>query len=332
MARGRAGTGILPDVSAPLVSVGIVTWNADALFERCVESVRQQRHPSVELHIWDNASSADGRDVVARATRESEQTWSSVNVGFAGGHNRLISACRGAYYLCLNPDAVLTPDYVGALVQAMELTPSAGSATGRLLRLDNPDILDSTGIVMTRDQRHLDRGADEVAEGRFETGPEEVFGPSGAAALYRRAMLEDVAVAGEYFDEHFFAYREDADLAWRARLQGWSSIYVPAARAFHRRRVTPERRQDLPPEVNRYSVRNRFLLRMKNQSGREALRFFWPTFRRDALVVGYVLLREHRSIPGLLDAVRLVPTMWRKRRVIAARRRVGSAAITRWFR
>lgn len=319
-------------MSAPLVSVGIVTWNPDALLERCIASVRGQTHPSIELHVWDNASAADGRAIVARVTSDGERTWSPDNLGFAGAHNRLIAASHGAYYLCLNPDAVLTPGYVATLVAALEAAPAAGSATGRLLRLDHPDVLDSTGIVMTRDQRHLDRGADETAAGRFETGPEEVFGPSGAAALYRRAMLEDVAIAGEYFDEAFFAYREDADLAWRARIQGWSSLYVPAAPAFHRRRVTPERRRALPPEVNRYSVRNRFLLRIKNQSGREAVRFIWPTLKRDALVIGYVLLREHSSVPGLLDVLRLLPSMWRKRRAIAARRRVPPADVARWFR
>lgn len=319
-------------MSVPLVSVGIVTWNPDALFERCIASVREQTHPAIDLRVWDNASAPEGRAIVARVTREDERTWSPENLGFAGAHNRLIAASRGAYYLCLNPDALLDPAYVATLVAALEAAPEVGSATGRLVRLDDPDVLDSTGIVMTRDQRHLDRGADEPAPGRFESGPEEVFGPSGAAALYRRAMLEDVAIAGEYFDEAFFAYREDADLAWRARIQGWSSLYVPTARAVHRRRVTPERRRDLPPEVNRYSVRNRFLLRLKNQSAREAVRFFWPTLLRDAMVVGYVLLREHRSLPGLVEVLRLLPSTWRKRRTIAARRRVPPADIARWFR
>ena len=83
---------------------------------------------------------------------------------------------------------------------------------------------------MTPEQRHLDRGADQADVGQYER-IEEVFGASGAAALYRRAMLEDVRVLGEYFDEDFFAYREDADLAWRARLLGWSCLYVPTALA-----------------------------------------------------------------------------------------------------
>lgn len=314
------------------VSVGIVAWNADEVLARCVASVRAQSYPHIVLHVWDNASADRGRGMVAQVTADEERTLSKVNVGFSGAHNRLIARTDAACYLCLNPDAVLTVDYVARLVEALEATPEAGSATGRLLRLDTPDVLDSTGIVMTRDQRHLDRGADEPAAGRFEDGPEEIFGPSGAAALYRRAMLDDVAVRGEIFDEDFFAYREDADLAWRARVQGWTSLYVPAAVAHHRRRVTPARRRDLPAAVNRYSVRNRFLLRIKNQSAHEALHFAWPTLRRDLQVLGYVVLREQTSLPGLADVVRLLPRMLRKRRIIQRRRAGSPVELVRWFR
>lgn len=319
-------------MAAPSVSVGIVTWNPDATIERCVASVRALDYPDVDLHIWDNASSADARARVEALTSPDEQMWSPRNVGFSAGHNALIARSRGDYYLCLNPDVVLDSGYVRHLVDALEAAPAAGSSTGRLLRLDTPDVLDSTGIVMTRDQRHLDRGADEPEAGRYLSGPEAIFGPSGAAALYRREMLQDVAVNGEVFDEDFFAYREDADLAWRAQVQGWTSLYVPAARAWHRRRVTPERRRDLPAEVNRYSVRNRFLLRLKNQPARLAWRFLLPTAWRDLQVIGYVVLREHTSLPGLSDVLRLLPRTWRKRRAIQSRRRTSPADLARWFR
>src|SRR5207253_10520458 len=103
----------------------------------------------------------------------------------------------------------------------------------------------------------------------------EIFGPSGAAAMYRRKALEDAAIAGQYFDEDFFAYREDADLAWRCRLLGWTSIYVPGALAQHRRRVTPERRAELPKDINYHSVKNRFLLRINNITRNLYGRDFW---------------------------------------------------------
>lgn len=315
----------------PPVSVGIVTWHPDDLLTRCVASVRAQDYPGLDLHIWDNGTTDASRALVGALTGPHERTFSPENVGFAGGHNALIRQSAGAYYLCLNPDAVLSPGYVRALVTVLEARPEVGSATGRLLRLDTPDVLDSTGMVMTPDQRHLDRGAGEPAADRLLDGPAPIFGPSGAVALYRRAMLDDIAFEGEYFDHAFFAYREDADLAWRAQWRGWDSLYVPAAIAWHRRRVTPERRAALPAAINRYSVRNRFLLRLKNQSAGLAWRFLAPGTWRDAQVIGYVLLREWTSIPGLLDVIREVPRTLAKRRHVLGRRRRTTAEMARWF-
>jgi GT2 family glycosyltransferase len=144
-------------------------------------------------------------------------------------------------------------------------------------------------------------------------------------------MLDDARVLGEYFDEDFFVYREDADLAWRAQLLGWRCLYVPGARALHGRLVTPERRSQLRPEVNRYSVRNRFLLRLKNQTPGHFARFLWPALARDAQVIGYVALREWTSLPAFADVIRLLPRTLRKRRRIMRKRVVSSAELARWF-
>jgi GT2 family glycosyltransferase len=191
--------------------------------------------------------------------------------------------------------------------------------------------LDSTGIVMLGEQRHLDRGAGEPDLGQYDK-PDDIFGPSCAAAIYRRQALDDTAIGGQYFDEDFFAYREDADLAWRCRLLGWNSIYVPGAVALHRRRVTPERRRVLPKEINYHSVKNRFLLRLNNMTWNLYRLHFWRITVRDAAVVGYVLLREWSSIPGLFYIIRHVPKLLRKRRLIQSRIRVNPGDLQKWFR
>jgi GT2 family glycosyltransferase len=313
----------------PLVSIGVVTWNSAADLPRCLDAIRAQRHQPIELLVADNASSDGTRAAIEAHTAEAERRYFPTNRGFSAAHNALIRESRGTYYVTLNPDVVLDPGFVAALVDAMEAAPRAGSATGKLRRADDAGILDSTGVVMHRSQRHFDRGAGEPDRGQYDA-PGRVFGVSGAAGFYRRAMLDDVAVDGEVFDEDFFAYREDADLAWRAQRLGWDAIYVPAATAAHVRRVTPERRAQLPAAINRYSVRNRFLLRLKNQTAGEAVRFAIPGLARDAQVVGYVLAREWGSIPGLVDVVRLLPRMLRKRRAIM-RRRDRTRALDAWF-
>ena len=310
----------------PSVTVGVVTWNSASVIEACLASVRSQTHTPLTLRIADNASADETRARIERITTPDERTYFPQNRGFSAAHNALIASTAADFYLALNPDVVMAPEFIARLVDAMMRDPRAGSATGKLLRFSTDtqhggqDIIDSTGIVMLPSQRHLDRGADRADAGQYARA-EHVFGASGAAAIYRRAMLEDTRIGEEYFDEDFFAYREDADLAWRAQLLGWSCLYVPDAIARHGRRVTPERRDALPAAINYYSVRNRFLLRLKNQTAGHAIRFLVPALARDLQVVGYVLLREHSSIGALREAIGLWPRMWTKRRAIMARRR-----------
>jgi GT2 family glycosyltransferase len=314
-----------------LVSIGIVTWNSAADIGRCVDAVRQQTHHPIELLVADNASIDGTRALLEAHTSSGERLYFETNRGFSAAHNALIRRSRGDFYLALNPDVVLGPEFVGTLVGALTSHERAGAGSGKLLRAEGEPLLDSTGILMRPSQRHLDRGAGEIDRGQYDR-EELVFGASGAAACYRRRMLDDVKIEDEYFDEDFFAYREDADLAWRAQLLGWDCLYVPAARAWHVRRVTPERRGALPPEINRYSVRNRFLLRLKNQTATHAARFLVPAILRDIQVIGYVLLRERTSFAGLVDVVRLLPRTWAKRRSIMRRRVRPAAAMIAWFR
>jgi GT2 family glycosyltransferase len=309
------------------VAVNIVTFNSAGDIAACLQSLAAQTFRDFQVHVLDNASADDtveklkGFDAVV--------VRSKINTGFAKAHNDLIKAYPAEYALVLNPDAVLKPDFIEKIVAALDARPDAASATGKLLRLDGKT-LDSTGILMLRGQRHLDRGAGEPDLGQFDK-PEDVFGPSGAAALYRTKALQDVSIDSQFFDEDFFAYREDADLAWRCRLMGWNSIYVPSAVALHRRRVTPERRSQLPSIINYHSVKNRFLLRLNNMTASLYTRDFLHITFRDLSVIGYVLLREWKSIGALTYVVRNFPRLWRKRQAIQARKRISGPELDRWF-
>jgi GT2 family glycosyltransferase len=309
------------------VAVNIVTFNSAGDIAACLQSLAAQTFRDFQVHVLDNASIDEtieklkGFDAVV--------VRSNINSGFAKAHNDLIKAYPADYALVLNPDAVLKPDFIEKIVAALDARPDAASASGKLLRLDGKT-LDSTGILMLRGQRHLDRGAGEPDLGQFDK-PEDVFGPSGAAALYRTKALQDVSIDSQFFDEDFFAYREDADLAWRCRLMGWNSIYVPSAVALHRRRVTPERRSQLPSIINYHSVKNRFLLRLNNMTASLYTRDFLHITLRDLSVVGYVLLREWKSIGALTYVVRNFPRLWRKRQAIQTRKRISGPELDRWF-
>jgi GT2 family glycosyltransferase len=315
------------------VLISIVTYNSRQHLEACLESLKTQSFRDFSVSLWDNAST-DSTSVVLRGYGEilDSAHFSDRNLGFCAAHNRLIASSASEYSLVLNPDIVLDSRFLEVLVREMDLDPSAGSATGKLLRFQStgPQILDSTGIYMTPNQRHLDRGSGETDTGQYEAY-EYVFGASGAAALLRRTMLEDIRNGDEFFDESFFAYREDADLAWRAQWMGWRCIYVPDAIAYHGRRVLPEKRAELPKEINMHSFKNRFLLRIKNMDPGTYARFFIPITLRDTAAFIYVLLKERSSLRGLLYLMQAFPRTWAWRKSMKTQRRVAARDIRSWF-
>ena len=312
-----------------LVSVVLVTWNSAAHLQRCLDAIAAQTHHDRELIVVDNNSSDSSAAVAAHhATR---MIRNDTNRGFSAAVNQGIAASRGEFVQLVNPDCFLAPDYISLLVRVFD-DGSVGAATGKLLLAEDPGRIDSTGIRMTRSGRHLDRDQFTAEAQSTQREPDEVFGVSGAAAMYRRAFLDDVSVDGEIFDEDFFAYREDADLAWRGRLFGWRALHVPAAVAHHVRRVTPERRRELPPEINMHSVKNRFLLRLKNEGLYLALRNAPFELARDLAVVGAALTIERSSLPAFGWLWRNRARILARRRAIQRRRRVSDFQLARWFR
>jgi len=339
--KGRkpiSATGISAAYGTPSVSVVILYYRSRWSLRACLDSVAGQDYPGLEVLFMDNASGDGAADEVRRRYPQFAVLAFPSNLFFCRANNIGIRRTGGDYVLLLNADVVLTPGFVSAMVAAAESDPGVGMVSGKLLRMERdlkppePPVIDSTGMFFTAQMRHFDRGADRIDRGQFDR-PDDIFGPSGAAPLYRRRMLAEVAVNGEVFDEDFVIYREDADLAWRAQLLGWRGRYTPRAVAFHARGLKPgHRRRDIAPLLNMHSVKNRFLMRLKNQTPRHALRYALPAFYRDLLVVGYVLLAEHTSLPALWLVLRLMPGTLRKRRFIHARRRAGEDYMIGLFR
>jgi GT2 family glycosyltransferase len=319
-----------------MVSVLITTYNSAEYLEACLESLRAQTYRPLDVVIVDNASCDGTRAILERARPEFHVIFNDVNAGFAAGQNQAMRAARGRWLLSLNPDVVLSPDFIERLVGTGEMHPDVGAVCGKLLRW-NPaatdprsDVIDSTGIYFTPSLRHLDRGADTPDRGQFNQ-QEYVFGATGAAALYSRLMVEDISVDGEFFDEDFFAYREDADVAWRAQMMAWKCLYTPKAVGWHVRRVTPERRAQLPSIINWHSIKNRFLMRGKNISSHLYRRCLFPTTWRDLQVIGYCLVVDRKLLSALAQAWKLRHDVMRKRKLIQARRRVSDGELSHWF-
>jgi len=319
-----------------MVSVLITTYNSASVLGACLQSVFQQDYPGIEVIVVDNASTDGTRGVLERIGHGVRVTYNGENTGFAAAQNQALAQARGEWLLSLNPDVLLSPDFVSRLVAAGEADARAGAVCGKLLRwrpgeaVERTQVIDSTGIYFLRNLRHLDRGSDELDRGQYEQ-QEYVIGATGAAALYRRKMVEDVSVDGEFFDEDFFAYREDADVAWRAQWMGWRCVYVPRAVAWHVRRVTPERFRELPELINRHSIKNRFLMRAKNISLPLYLRLLGPITLRDALIFGYCLLFKPRLLSGLSVLWTRRGAIRKKREWIQSRRRIADREMMQWF-
>ena len=318
------------------VSVTIVTYNSGRFIKRCLESVLAQQYANKEIIVIDNNSSDGTTDILEQFEDRCRIVYNSENIGFAAAQNQAIGLSRGDWVFTLNPDVLLLPNFILNLVEAGQVDPKVGTVCGKLLtikstfdHLETP-LVDSTGIYFTPMLRHLDRGSQEIDNGHY-LSYEYVFGATAAAALYRRTMIDDISVDGEFFDADFFAYREDADVAWRAQLMGWRCVYAPNSRGYHVRNVLPGNRRALPPEINMHSVKNRFLMRIKNITPNLYRKNWFSITTRDVVVLGCCVLREQTS----LKAFRFIFQNWRrafqKREQIMARKRVSDEYIASWF-
>ena len=322
--------------SKDAVSVTVVTYNSGRFIKRCLESVLEQRYPNLEVVVIDNASTDGTADLLEQFADRCRIYYNDQNIGFAAAQNQAIALAGGDWILTLNPDVLLLPNFIQALVEAGQMDPKVGTVCGKLLTIrasfDLPDkeLVDSTGIYFTPMLRHLDRGSQEVDNGHY-LNFEYVFGATAAAALYRRAMIEDISILSEFFDPDFFVYREDADVAWRAQLMGWRCLYTPLARGYHVRNVLPGNRRALPAVINMHSVKNRFLLRVKNMTPALYRRNWVSITARDLVVLGACLLHEHTSLKAFVYLARNWKRVWAKRAEIMKRRKAKDDYIASWF-
>ncbi len=350
------------------VFVHILLYNsALPALRRCLDSLLAQEPFSdgatLTLCVADNASHNDSFEQISSEFQGRASFYRNTqNLGFCAGHNKgaaIFLKSSAEYLLVLNPDVALAPNALAALAHSLARDEGVGAATPKLLRADDnlvplvPAVMDAAGMYMTPSLRHFDRGSEQSPAATFE-GDCAVFGGTGACLLLKRAFVEDVSLQGEryereselvypqlayeresrcaLFDEAFFAYREDADLAWRGQYLGWKCCYVATALAYHKRVVTSERRSQLPAILNSLGVRNRFLLQLNNYRFCGWESFVKGILLRNLVVVLAVLLWEHPSIAAFGELWRLRRRALERRAILKRRARVSVQEIGRWFR
>jgi GT2 family glycosyltransferase len=214
----------------PRASAIVLNFDGAGVVEEAVESLLAQDFPGLEVIVVDNGS-RDGSDAALERTFAGRIRLirTGRNLGFGGGNNAGIRASGGEYVVLLNQDAAAAASFVRELVAAADADPTVGMVAPRVLDYGQRDVLDTVGHLLYPDGLNRGRGRRERDEGQYDGCRTALF-PSGAAALYRRSMLDEVGL----FDESFFLYGDDAELGLRARLAGWGCALAPRAVAYHR--------------------------------------------------------------------------------------------------
>jgi len=300
------------------VAVLIVNYNSGKYLRRALEALSHQTLRDFRVIVVDNASSDGSEEGLEGRYSNVKLVRAGRNLGFAAGNNLGLEHAGAADWIALlNPDAFAEPDWLENLLLAAYANPQFSFFGCRMLLADMPDVLDGTGDVYHVSGMAWRRDHGRRAE-RGVSKPGEIFSPCAAAALYSRAALEEV----RGFDEGYFCYFEDVDLAFRLRLRGRRCRYVPDAVVHHVSSGIVGRRSDF---ATYHGHRNMVWTYVKNMP----LGLFWLFLPLHLLAnlasiavcaargqLGVVLRAKRDALCGLRDVMR-------RRREVQAARKIG---------
>ncbi len=304
-------------MNPPLASIVIPNWNGAHHLPTCLDSLREQTYPHLEVIVADNASTDGSIELLNRDYPDVKVVPLPENRGFTGACNAGIAAARGDYILLLNNDTECEPTWVDAVVSAFARYPDAGMIASKIKLFDRRDHLHTAGDFYGLDGIPGNRGVWKRDVGQYDT-EEYVFGACGGAAGYKREMLDEIGL----LDDDFFFSCEDVDLAWRAQLRGWRCIYTPDAVVYHHLAATGG-----GVTASFYVARNTLYVLAKDYPT-PLFRKYWPLVIRAQARRAWDALRSWRgeaaraTLRGLLAGLAGLPKMMRKRREIQRSRKV----------
>ena len=324
--------------SRPLVTAIVVDFNGGSMLDESLASLVSQTYAPIEIILIHNGST-DGAAARARDAHGERLAYlrNPTNLGFAVANNQAFERARGEWVFLLNNDAVAAPGLIESLMRVAEHSQEVGMLACRVVVSSEPHVFDSVGLSVYPDGVCRTRGWEEKDHGQYDR-IEEVLGPHGAAAAYRRSMLDEVGG----FDPAYFAYLEDLDLALRAQLAGWKCLYVPDATVRHRKSATfgnYSRFKAYHVERNRIYAAVKLLPRF--------LLLVSPLYTLNRYLMQFYAARRHLGLSGefvkeyswlelfviLLRAYSAallrLPTLLRQRREIARRRKISKED---WYR
>lgn len=300
----------------PLAAIVVLNLNGRAHLSPLLAHLAVQTVRAFELVFVDNGSRDGSAELVeqtcAACSLPLKLIRNASNRGFAPACNQGIAAAdpRADAVVMLNNDTRPEPGWLEHLLHAAALGDDVGMVASKLLRAHRPDQIDSAGIAVDWAGIAWDwRGGEQ--DDPDESAVQELFGPCGGAALYTRRLLDELGG----FDSDFFAYLEDVDLAWRARLRGWRCLFAPRARVLHAHSATLG---DASPFKRYLLARNKVWLLAKNLPDADLLRHGPAMLGYDALAAGYgVATRgDFAAVRGRLAGLAGLPALWPKRRQV----------------
>jgi GT2 family glycosyltransferase len=311
------------DGVAPLLSVIIPNWNGAHHLPTCLDSLRQQHYPAVEVLVVDNASQDDSLEILARYP-EIQTLPQRKNLGFTGACNAGLDAAGGSIRVLLNNDTEVDPGWLTAIAKAFDRYPEVGLVASKMRLFDRRDTLHTAGDYVTPDGMAHNRGVWEKDAGQYNR-PAYVFSACGGSAAYRAAMLDQIGL----LDRDFFFSFEDVDLAWRAQLAGWRCLYAPDAIVYHKLKASGS-----GTTASFYDGRNRIYTLVKNYPPD-----MWQDHRREIVHAQWALIKTagkawrgdaaRATLRGVLAGLLGIPRMWRKRRRVQAQRRADRIYLER---
>ena len=332
------------------LNISLVTQNAEEYLPFCLNSLFNQSFKDYTLSVIDNGSNDRTVAVIKENYSQIKVVEYHDNIGFAKAHNKAISWTKSEYICILNQDVILEKEYLKNLIDFMDDNREVGSVAGKILSWDfNNNLklnsIDSKGLKIFKNHRviEIDQGQDD----KVENTNLEVFGVSGAVPIYRLEVLKKIKLennlkADEYFDELFFSYKEDVDLAYRLRLAGFKSFYIPTSIAYHDRTVKGENdlsdkttiksRKNKDQMVKIYSYKNHLQVLYKNEFFSNLIKYFFHIFWYELKKLIYILFNEPSTLRGLKLYFKQLKQIKKKRNYIKKNiRKINAKELAKWY-
>lgn len=342
------------NVNSIKLAISLVTYNGEKYLPFCLKSLAEQTYQDFTLLVIDNGSNDETVRYFSENYPQIKLVTHTHNIGFAKAHNQAIAWTNSEYVMLLNQDVILKPDYLEKAIGYLDAHSEAASVGGKIYVWDfankeKTKRFDSTGLVVYRNHRVADYRQGEEDLGQADQIA-EVFGLSGTLPIYRRLALNAVKInlngqfsADEYLDEDFFSYKEDVDLAWRLRLAGFKTFYLPECVGYHDRSVSGsvvqtsqairESRRDRDRAIKIYSYKNHWLLLMKNEFFLNLLSCFFPIIWYEIRKFIFILLFERTTLKAIKLLRQQKKRLLQKRRYIIKNIRTTKARdLSYWYR